>query len=52
MFLGTTLITLQYGQPHEHKGPSDFKNKGGGDDDDDEDEEDDGAQPREDSLPP
>jgi transcription factor RLM1 len=42
---------LQYGTPHEHKGPADFKNKGG--DDDDDDEEDDGEhQVKEDSLPP
>ncbi|ETN36956.1 uncharacterized protein HMPREF1541_07944 [Cyphellophora europaea CBS 101466] len=40
-----------YGQPHEHKGPADFKNKGG-DDDDDEDEEEPDQQVKEDSLPP
>ncbi|KPI45226.1 Transcription factor RLM1 [Cyphellophora attinorum] len=40
-----------YGQPHEHKGPADFKGKGGGSDDED-DDEDDGQQIKEDSLPP
>ena len=36
---------LQYGQPHEHKGPADFRGKSGGDDDDDDD--DDMSPPRE-----
>ncbi|KAF7508132.1 hypothetical protein GJ744_009573 [Endocarpon pusillum] len=39
-----------YGQPHEHKGPADFRGKSGGDDDDDDDE--DMSPPREESMPP
>ncbi|ETI26253.1 hypothetical protein G647_03030 [Cladophialophora carrionii CBS 160.54] len=55
--INETLRRYQYyGQPHEHKGPVDFKNKGGGggddDDDDDDDAGDDAAQGREESLPP
>ncbi|EHY53844.1 resistance to lethality of mkk1p386 overexpression [Exophiala dermatitidis] len=41
-----------YGQPHEHKGPADFKNKGGDDDDDEDEEEEHLTQGREESLPP
>ncbi|KAJ9615523.1 resistance to lethality of mkk1p386 overexpression [Cladophialophora chaetospira] len=53
--INETLRRYQYyGQPHEHKGPIDFKNKGGGGDDDDDDDEDvdDVAHAREESLPP
>ncbi|KAK4938630.1 resistance to lethality of mkk1p386 overexpression [Elasticomyces elasticus] len=52
--INETLRRYQfYGQPHEHKGPGDFKNKGGDDDDDeDEDIDDQNSHAREESLPP
>ncbi|KIW56797.1 hypothetical protein PV05_05426 [Exophiala xenobiotica] len=51
--INETLRRYQfYGQPHEHKGPIDFKNKGGDDDEDEDDDEEHAAQNREESLPP
>ncbi|KAJ9638454.1 resistance to lethality of mkk1p386 overexpression, partial [Knufia peltigerae] len=51
--INETLRRYQYyGQPHEHKGPIDFKNKGGDDDDEEDEEEEQPGPAREESLPP
>ncbi|EXJ78368.1 MADS-box transcription factor, other eukaryote [Capronia epimyces CBS 606.96] len=50
--INETLRRYQYyGQPHEHKGPVDFKNKGGDDDEEDEEDEEQPPHTREGSLP-
>lgn len=50
--LRTTDHSLQYGQPHEHKGPQDFSDKGGGGDDEDEDDDNAPPSPAQEQSPP
>ncbi|EXJ88313.1 MADS-box transcription factor, other eukaryote [Capronia coronata CBS 617.96] len=51
--INETLRRYQYyGQPHEHKGPIDFKNKGGDDDDEEDEDEEQPIHGRDGSLPP